>query len=94
MKSVDCPSFFNIFKSLKPIEGDDADSEEENKVEDQIDDTMAICEEFDDVLIPHALNYFLGFEGNDPESDDSGSDSDGSGGDSGSDSPVEKKKKK
>ena len=55
---------------------------------------MAICEEFDDVLIPHALNYFLGFEGNDPESDDSGSDSDGSGDNSGSDSPVEKKKKK
>lgn len=55
---------------------------------------MAICEEFDDVLIPHALNYFLGFEGNDPESDASGSDSDGSGSNSGSDSPVEKKKKK
>jgi len=54
---------------------------------------MAICEEFDDVLIPHALNYFLGFEGNDPESDVSGSDSDGSD-NSGSDSPVEKKKKK
>ena len=55
---------------------------------------MAICEEFDDVLIPHALNYFLGFEGNDPDSDDSGSDSDISGSSGGSDSPVEKKKKK
>jgi hypothetical protein len=31
---VDCPSFFNIFKSLKPVEGEDNDSEEENKVED------------------------------------------------------------
>ena len=55
---------------------------------------MTICEEFDDVLIPHALNYFLGFEGNDPESDVSGSDSDESDDNSGSDSPVEKKKKK
>ena len=55
---------------------------------------MAICEEFDDVLIPHALNYFLGFEGNDPDSDDSGSDSDISGSSGGRDSPVEKKKKK
>ena len=34
LKSVDCPSFFNIFKSLKPVEGEDNDSEEENKVED------------------------------------------------------------
>lgn len=55
---------------------------------------MAICEEFDDVLIPHALNYFLGFEGNDPESEGSGSDSDGSGSNSDDEPPVDKKKKK
>ena len=91
MKTVGCPAFF---KSLKPAEGNDVDSEDENKFEDLIDDIMAIGEEFDDVLILHALNYFLGFEGNDPGSDDSGSDSVGNGSNSGSNSPVEKKKLK
>lgn len=35
MKTVNNPSFFDIFKSLKPLEGaDDGDSGEEDKVED------------------------------------------------------------
>lgn len=66
---------------------------------DKIDQAMNLAEDLDDVLIPDALEYYLGLaddlaglEGMD--GDDSDPSGDGSGDDSGDDKPSDKGKKK
>ena len=80
VKTVDADSFFNIFKERKaPAEGD-ADSEEENDMRDKMDEVQQTVEDFHDLLVPDALEYYLGLNedfdmlGMDPEGEESGDD--------------------
>lgn len=85
MKTVDADSFFNIFKERKaPAEGE-GDSEEENDVQDKLDEVQQTVEDFHDLLVPDALEYYLGLNedfdmlGMDGEGDESeGDDASGS----------------
>lgn len=81
VKTVDADSFFNIFKDRKaPTEADGVDSEEENDLRDKLDEVQQTVEDFHDLLIPDALEYFLGLNedfdmlGMDQEGDESGED--------------------
>jgi len=64
VKTVDADSFFNVFQDRKapaPTEGaEGADSEEENEAKDKIDEVQQLVEDFHDLLIPDALEYYLG----------------------------------
>jgi nucleosome assembly protein 1-like 1 len=62
VKTVEAESFFNVFTSrVAPEEGaGDMDEEEENELRDKIDAAMNLAEDVDDVLIPDALEYYLG----------------------------------
>jgi len=54
---------FNVFKSrAAPVEGDgnNLDEEEENELMDKLDEQMNFAEDIEDVLIPDALEYYLG----------------------------------
>ena len=84
VKTVDADSFFNIFKDRKePVKGEQ-DSEEENDMRDKMDEVQQTVEDFHDLLIPEALEYFLGFNedfdmlGMDDEGGESGDDDDDS----------------
>jgi nucleosome assembly protein 1-like 1 len=84
VKTVEAESFFNVFTSrVAPDEGADLDEEEENELREKIDIAMNLAEDVDDVLIPDALEYYLGlnddlFDGEDGEDEegDEGSDDD------------------
>jgi nucleosome assembly protein 1-like 1 len=100
IKTVDAESIFNVFASrTAPVDGEDTglESEEENELLDKIDEQMNFAEDIEDVLIPDALEYYLGlnedfFDEMGGDSDDSGdhdSDDDGSG----DDDKKDKKKK-
>jgi nucleosome assembly protein 1-like 1 len=97
VKTVDADSFFNIFKDRKPPAEGEADSEEENDLQDKLDEVQQTVEDFHDLLIPDALEYYLGFNedfdmlGMDQEGDESEGD-DASGSDE--DKPASKKGKK
>lgn len=87
VKTVEAESFFNVFTSrVAPTEEGELDEEEENELRDKIDMAMNLAEDVDDVLIPDALEYYLGlndnmFDAEDMEDeDDEGSDEDGSDG--------------
>jgi len=62
VKTVDADSFFNIFQdrsaAAKNTEG--VDSEDENNIRDKIDEVQQMVEDFHDILIPDALEYYLG----------------------------------
>ena len=61
MKTVEADSFFNVFTNrVAPEEGAEGDSDEENTIHDKIDEAMNLAEDVDDVLIPDALEYYLG----------------------------------
>lgn len=84
VKTVEAESFFNVFTSrTAPDEGADLDEEEENELREKIDVAMNLAEDIDDVLIPDALEYYLGLnddlfgaeDGADEDGDD-GSDED------------------
>lgn len=96
VKTVEAESFFNVFISrVAPDEGADLDEEEENETREKIDVAMNLAEDVDDVLVPDALEYYLGLnddlfdaeDGEDEEGDD-GSDEDKS------DDEADSKKKK
>jgi len=82
VKTVDADSFFNIFQDRQlPKEGE-ADSDAENEAHDKIDEVQQLVEDFHDLLVPDALEYYLGFnedfdmlgmdsEGDESEKDDS-----------------------
>lgn len=69
------------------------DSEEENELRDKLDEVQQTVEDFNDLLIPDALEYFLGLNedfdmlGMDQEGDESEGDDDDS-----DDEPSDKKK--
>jgi len=82
VKTVDADSFFNIFKDRAvPVEGA-CDSEEENDIRDKMDETQQTVEDFHDLLVPDALEYYLGLNddfdimGLDGEGAESGDDDD------------------
>ena len=98
VKTVEAESFFNVFTNrVAPEDGAELDEEEENELRDKIDQAMNLAEDVDDVLIPDALEYYLGlnedmFDGEDPEDEDSeGGDDDGD--DSDGDAKKSSKKK-
>jgi nucleosome assembly protein 1-like 1 len=87
VKTVDAESFFNIFKErASSVEGE-ADSEEENDLQDKLDEVQQTVEDFHDLLVPDALEYYLGLNedfdmlGMDGEGDESEGDGEGSGSD-------------
>lgn len=95
VKTVDAHSFFNVFSDRKaPVKGE-VDSEEENDMLDKMDEVQQIVEDFHDLLVPEALEYYLGMN---EDFDMLGMDEDGeSGGSGGSDEDEDgddKKKKK
>lgn len=98
VKTVDAESFFNVFQSrAQPDENAAMESEEENELLDKIDQAMNLAEDVDDILIPDALEYYLGLNDDlyDPDMMGEGDDSDPEGGDgSGDDSDEDKKPKK
>jgi len=87
VKTVEADSFFNVFTNrVAPEEGAELDEEEENELRDKIDMAMNLAEDVDDVLIPDALEYYLGlnedmFGGEGMEDEDSDGDDDGDGSD-------------
>jgi nucleosome assembly protein 1-like 1 len=96
VKTVDSDSFFNIFKSRNaPEKGGEIDSEEENELMDKMDEVQQSVEDFHDLLIPEALEHYLGMNedfdmlGMDDEGGESGSD-----GDNSDEEPKPKKKGK
>jgi nucleosome assembly protein 1-like 1 len=96
VKTVEAESFFNVFTSrVAPDEGADLDEEEENELREKIDVAMNLAEDIDDVLIPDALEYYLGlnddlFDAEDAEDEDG---DDGSDEDKSDDEGDSKKKK-
>lgn len=60
VKTVEADSFFNVFNNRVAPEDGVLDEEEEQEVMDKIDEAMNLAEDIDDVLIPDALEYFLG----------------------------------
>lgn len=99
MKTVDADSFFNCFNSrTAPDENTNLESDEENTLQEQIDQAMNLAEDVEDVLIPDALEYYLGLNDDlyDPEGDDD-DDDEADGGDSdeeGDDAEPKKKQTK
>lgn len=84
VKTVEAESFFNVFTNrAAPDESADLEEEEENELRDKIDQAMNLAEDIHDVLIPDALEYYLGlnediFDQDDMGDDDDDDDSDGS----------------
>lgn len=87
VKTVDAESFFNVFQSRKPPTEGECDSEEENDAHDKMDEVQQTVEDFHDLLVPDALEYYLGLnedfdmlgmdqEGDESEGDDDDSDKD------------------
>lgn len=89
VKTVDAQSFFNVFTDRTLPNKDEVDSEEENETLDKIDEVQQIVEDFHDLLVPEALEYYLGLNedfdmlGMDEGDESGGSDDDEDGGDDG-----------
>lgn len=98
MKTVEADSFFNAFTNRKaPDENTNIESDEENELQDKIDQAMNLAEDIDDVLIPDALEYYLGlnddlYEGFDDEDEDDDEEGDGEDSDDGKKKGGNKKK--
>merc|ERR1711935_1226077 len=60
VKTVDANSFFNVFTDRTAPKKEDVDSEEENELRDKMDETQQTVEDFHDLLVPEALEYYLG----------------------------------
>lgn len=99
VKTVEADSFFNVFTNrTAPDENTQMESEEENELQDKIDQAMNLAEDVEDVLIPDALEYYLGLNDDlyDPDmmgEDDEDEEDDGEGS-AGSDDDKKKTKKK
>merc|ERR1712166_1249795 len=85
VKTVDADSFFNLFKDRKITSDGLEDSEDENDARDKMDEAQQTVEDFHDLLIPEALEYFLGLnedfdmlgmDGDDDDEDDDDEDDD------------------
>jgi nucleosome assembly protein 1-like 1 len=88
VKTVDAESFFNLFKDKKVSSGGENDSDEENNMRDKIDEVQQTVEDFHDLLMPDALEYYLGLnedfdmlgmDGDDDDDDDDEDDDDSEG---------------
>lgn len=97
VKTVDADSFFNLFKDRKVEADGQDDSEDENNARDKMDEAQQTVEDFHDLLIPEALEYYLGLnedfdmlgmDGDDDDEDDDDDDEDED------DSKKDKKSKK
>lgn len=75
VKTVEAESFFNNFNNRVAPTGD-LDSEEENELHDKIDEATNLAEDIADVLIPDALEYYLGLNEDFDEADMMGDDDD------------------
>jgi len=65
MKTVDAESFFNFFKDLKmpePEKLDQMEEEEEAELAQKMDEDYETACEINEVLIPNALEYYLGIQ--------------------------------
>jgi nucleosome assembly protein 1-like 1 len=65
MKTVDAESFFNFFKDLKmpePEKLDHMEEEEEAELAQKMDEDYETACEINEVLIPNALEYYLGIQ--------------------------------
>lgn len=96
VKTVEADSFFNVFVSrTAPDENAGLESEEENELQDKIDQAMNLAEDVEDVLIPDALEYYLGLNDDlyDPDMMDDEDEDDEDGAGSGDDSEGDDKKK-
>ena len=97
VKTVDADSFFNLFKDRKVSADGGDDSEDDNDARDKMDEAQQTVEDFHDLLIPEALEYYLGLNedfdmlgmGDDDEGDDDDDDDD-----SDDEKPKDKKAKK
>ena len=96
VKTVDADSFFNVFKDRAIPDQGDLDSEDESEARDKLDEVQQIVEDFNDLLIPDALEYYLGLNEDfdamgleDNDEDEDGGDSDD---ESGLDDAIEDKK--
>jgi nucleosome assembly protein 1-like 1 len=86
VKTVDSESFFNIFQNrVAPKEGEEGnDSDEQDEARDKIDQVQQLVEDIHDLLLPEALEYYLGFNqdfdmlglGDEGEESDYGNESD------------------
>lgn len=74
VKTVDADSFFNIFKSREKQDG--MESEEEAEFMDKMDEAMNIIEDFEDLMVPDGLEYYLGMNEDFDDGDDSDDDND------------------
>jgi len=97
VKTVDADSFFNVFKDRKVSADGGDDSEDDNDARDKMDETQQTVEDFHDLLIPEALEYYLGLNEDfdmlgmgDEDGDDDDEDDD----DSDDEKPKDKKAKK
>ena len=78
-----------MFQSRKAPTKGEVDSEEENDMLDKMDEVQQIVEDFHDLLVPEALEYYLGLnedfdmlgmdEGGESGNSDNDDNSDGSG---------------
>lgn len=97
VKTVEAESFFNVFTSrVAPTEDANLESEEEHELQDKIDMAMNLAEDVEDVLIPDALEYYLGLNDDlygdmEDDEEDEDDDEDGDGGDSDDDKKKQKK---
>lgn len=98
VKTVDADSFFNVFQSrTAPDENAALESEEENELQDKIDQAMNLAEDVEDVLIPDALEYYLGLNDDlydQDMMDDEDSEGEGAGSEGGDSDDDDKKKPK
>ena len=60
LKSINADSFFNLFKDRKAPVGRDSDSDGYKEEKMELDEIQQIVEDFHDLLIPDALDYYMG----------------------------------
>ena len=102
VKTVETESFFNVFTNrVVPDESANMESDEENELHDKIDMAMNLAEDMDDVMIPDALEYYLGLNddllegmGDEEDEEGDGDDEEGDDGDNDEDKKGKKKKEK
>ena len=91
VKTVEAESLFNVFNNRTAPEEGAMESDEEQEFMDKIDEAMNFAEDIHDVLIPDALEYYLGMN-QDFFDDDLGGDDDSEPDDEDSDEGGDQKK--
>ena len=61
VKMVEVESFFNVFANREMPKGtEEIESDDENDMQDKMEQAMNLAEDLHEVLIPDALEYYLG----------------------------------